>query len=129
MMKLAGTWRKWIPIIAMIAWIYAASRTPQNVASPSVKYTLVGAAIGSTVVLIGLSIAAEQIFPFAAGLIFLRTLLSSISLFHTGSFSVPPDHWKIAVALAGAATLSLSPCIRSHLQQTSHQLQTPGVSE
>ena len=116
MMKLAGTWRKWVPIIAMIAWIYAASSMLQNVASPSVKYTLIGAVIGITVVLIGLSIAAEQVFPFAAGLIFLGTLLSSIPVLHAGSFSFPPDHWKIAVALSGAATLLLSLWIRRVVQ-------------
>jgi hypothetical protein len=111
-MKLAGTWRKWVLILAMIAWIYAANSMLQNVASPSVKYTLIGAVIGITVVLIGLSIAAEQVFPFAAGLILLGTLLSSIPLFHDGSFSFHPDHWKIAVALAGAASLLLSRWIR-----------------
>jgi hypothetical protein len=116
MMKLAGTGRKWIPIIAMIAWIYAASSMLQNVASPSVKYTLIGAVIGITVVLIGLSIAAEQVFPFAAGLIFVGTLLSSIPLFHAGSFSFPPDHWKIVVALFGAAALLLSAWIRRVVQ-------------
>ncbi len=112
MMKLAGTWRKWVLILAMIAWIYAANSMLQNVASPSVKYILIGAVIGITVVLIGLSIAAEQVFPFAAGLILLETLLSSIPLFHDGSFSFHPDHWKIAVALAGAASLLLSRWIR-----------------
>jgi len=99
--------------MAMIAWIYAASTMLPNVASPSVKYTVVG---GITLVLIGLSIAAEQVFPFAAGLIFLGTLLSSIPLFQPGSFSFPPDNWKIAVALAGAATLSVSPWIRRVVQ-------------
>ena len=117
MMKLAGTWRKWIPILVMIAWIYTASKSLQTEASAAIKYTLLGGVIGITEVLVGLSIAAGQVFSFAAGLIFIGTLLSSIPLFHAGSFKFPPDHWKIAVALAGTAALLLSPWLRRMVQR------------
>lgn len=116
MMKPAGTWRKWIPIIVMVSWIYVASGLLQNAASAAVKYALLGGVIGITEVLIGLSIAAGQVFPFAAGLTFLGTLVSSIPLFHAGSLSFPPDHWKIGVALAGSAALMSAPWIRRMLQ-------------
>jgi hypothetical protein len=119
MMKPAGTWRKWIPIIVMVSWIYVASGLLQNAASATVKYALLGGVIGITEVLIGLSIAAGQVFPFAAGLIFLGTLVSSIPLFHAGSLSFPPDHWKIGVALAGSAALMSAPWIRRMLQRLS----------
>lgn len=103
----------------MVAWIYAASNLLQNAAPDAVKYTLLGGVIGITGVLVGLSIAAGQFFPFAAGLIFLGTLLSSIPRFHTGSFTFPPDHWTIAVALAGSTALLLSPWIRRMAQRLS----------
>lgn len=119
MMKPAGTWRKWIPIIVMVSWIYVASGLLQNAVSAAVKYALLGGVIGITEVLIGLSIAAGQVFPFAAGLIFLGTLVSSIPLFHAGSLSFPPDHWKIGVALAGSAALMSAPWIRRMLQRLS----------
>jgi hypothetical protein len=119
MMGPAGTWRKWIPIIVMISWIYVGSSLLQNVASATVNNIFLGGIIGVTVVLIGLSIAAEQVFPFAAGLIFLGTLLSSIPLLHDGSFSFPPDHWKICVVLAGSAALFLSPWIRRMVEHLS----------
>lgn len=110
-MKPASGWRRWIPIFVMIAWIYAASSLLQNAAPNTVTYTLLGGVIGITGVLVGLSIATGQFFPFAVGLIFLGTLLSSIPLFHAGSFTFPPDHWKVAVALAGSGALLLSPWI------------------
>ena len=113
MMNPPVAWRKWIPIIAMVSWIYVASSLLRYAASATVNYILVGGIIGFTVVLIGLSIAGEQLFTFAAGLILLGTLLSSISPLHAGSFSFPPDHWKIAVVLAGGAALFLSPWIKS----------------
>lgn len=119
MMKPAGTWRKWIPIIVMVSWIYVASGLLQNAVSAAVKYALLGGVIGITEVLIGLSVAAGQVFPFAAGLIFLGTLVSSIPLFHAGSLSFPPDHWKIGVALAGSAALMSAPWIRRMLQRLS----------
>jgi hypothetical protein len=112
MMKPAGTWRKWIPIVVMVLWIYVASGLLLNAVSATVNHGFLGGIIGVTVVLIGLSIAAGQVFPFAAGLIFLGTLLSSIPLLHAGSFSFPPDHWKIGVVLAGSAALFLSPWIK-----------------
>jgi uncharacterized membrane protein YphA (DoxX/SURF4 family) len=121
MMKPAGKWRRWIPIVVMIAWIYAASSLLQNAASAATKYTILGGVIGITEVLVGLSIAAGQVFPFAAGLIFLGTLLSCLPLSHAGSFSFPPDHWKIAVALAGSVALFLSPWIRRMVQRLSTQ--------
>ena len=119
MVRVAHTWGKRCSTVAMIAWIYAVSSMLQNVESLPVRYTLIGAVIVFTVVLIGLSIAAEQLFPFAAGLVFLGTLLSSISLFHVGSLSFPPDYWKMVVALSGAVILSLSPNIRSVAQHLS----------
>ena len=119
MMKPPVAWRKWIPIIAMVSWIYVASSLLRYAASATVNYILVGGIIGFTIVLIGLSIAGKQVFPFAAGLIFLGTLLSSISPLHAGSFSFPPDHWKIAVVLAGGAALFLPPWIRSMVEHLS----------
>jgi uncharacterized membrane protein YphA (DoxX/SURF4 family) len=111
-MQAAGTWRKRIPIIVMILWIYVGSSLLRHAASAAIRYPILGAVTGITEVLVGLSIAAGQVFPFAAGLIFLGTLLSSIPLFHSGSFAFPPDHWRLAVALAGSAALMLSPWIR-----------------
>ena len=119
LMKPTGTWGKWILIIAMVSWIYVASSLLRYTASATVNYILLGGIIGFTVVLIGLSIAREQLFTFAAGLIFLGTLLSSISLLHAGSFSFPPDHWKIAVVLASGAALFLSPWIKSTVEHLS----------
>jgi hypothetical protein len=119
LMKPTGTWRKWILIIAMVSWIYVASSLLRYTASATVNYILVGGIIGFTVVLIGLSFAREQLFTFAAGLIFLGTLLSSISPLHAGSFRFPPDHWKIAVVLAGGAALSLSPWIKRTVEHLS----------
>ena len=119
MTKPAGTGRRWISIIVMISWIYVGSSLLQNAASATVNYILLSGIIGVTVVLIGLSIAVGQVFPFAAGLIFLGTLLSSIPLPHAGSFRFPPDHWKIAVVLAGSAALFLPPWIRSRVEHLS----------
>lgn len=119
MMKPTGTWRRWVPIFAMLSWIYVASSLLRYAASAAVNYILVGGIIGFTVVLIVLSIAGEQFFTFAAGLIFLGTLLSSISLLHAGSFRFPPDHWKIAVVLAGGAALFLSPWIKRTVEHLS----------
>jgi hypothetical protein len=119
MMRAAGTSRKWIPIIVMVGWIYVGSSLLENAASNAIKYTLLGAVIATTEVLIGLSIAAGQVFPFALGLVFLGTLLSSIPLFHAGSFTFPPDHWKVAGALAGSAALLLSPWIRRMVRRLS----------
>ena len=103
----------------MVSWIYVASGLLQNAAPAAVKYALLGGVIGITEALIGLSIAAGQVFPFATGLIFLGTLVSSIPLFHAGSLSFPPDHWKICVALAGSAALMSAPWIRRMLQRLS----------
>jgi uncharacterized membrane protein YphA (DoxX/SURF4 family) len=118
-MQAAGTWRKWIPIIVMIAWIYVGSSLLQNEAPNAIRYTILGAVIGITEVLIGLSIAAGQVFPFATGLVFLGMLLLSIPLFHAGFLTFPPDHWKLAVALAGSAALLLSSWIRRTLRYLS----------
>ncbi|HEU5352550.1 MAG TPA: hypothetical protein VFU55_13225 [Terracidiphilus sp.] len=119
MLKPAGTWRKWIPTIVMVSWVYVASSLLLYEASATVNCILLGGIIGFTVVLIGLSIAVGQVFPFATGLIFLGTLLSSISLLDAGSFSFPPDHWKIGVVLAGSAALVLSPWIRRIIKHPS----------
>lgn len=114
-MQAAGTWRRWIPIVVMIAWISLGSSLLKNAASPAARYPVLGAVIGITEVLVGLSIAAGEVFPFAAGLIFLSTLLSSLPFFHSGSFAFPPVHWKLTVALAGCAALLLSPWMRRML--------------
>lgn len=119
MMQAANTWRKWIPIVVMVSWIYVGSNLLQNATSAAVNYILLGGTIGVTEVLIGQSIATQQLFPFAAGLIFIGTLLSSIPLFHAGSVSLPPDHWKIAVALAGSTALLFSPRIKRMIRHLS----------
>lgn len=110
MMKPGATWRNWILILVMIAWIYLASSLLKSAASPAVKYTVLGV-IGITEILIGLSIAVEQVFPFAVGLLFLGTLPTNLQLFHVSSFTFPSDRSEIAVVPAAIVALLLSPWI------------------
>lgn len=105
MTRAARTWRRWTLIALMIAWIYLASSVLQGVASIALNFTLLGVFLAVTEVLTGISIAAGEVLPFALGLVFFGTLLSNIPFFHLQLVNVPPDHWKIAVALAGCAML------------------------
>lgn len=133
MTRTTRSWTGWILIALMIAWMYLASRVLQAASSDALKFTLLGALLAITGVLIGISIAAEEIFPFALGLVFFGTLLSNIPLFRLQSLQFPPDHWKMAIALAGCGMLICSRWIHKiaerlppfHNATTSHSIPLP----
>jgi uncharacterized membrane protein YphA (DoxX/SURF4 family) len=105
MIRTTHTWKRWLLVGVMISWIYLASSLLQSASSEVLKFTLLCGVLAITEVLIGISIAAGEVFPFALGLVFFGTLLSYIPFFHLHSFNFPPDHWKLAVALAACAVL------------------------
>lgn len=108
MIRTTHTWKGWLLVALIISWIYVASRLLQSASSEVLKFTLLGGVLAITAVLIGISIAAGEVFPFALGLVFFGTLLSYIPFFHLHSLNFPPDHWKMAVVLAGCAMLICS---------------------
>ena len=129
MIRTTHTWKGWLLVALMISWIYLASRLLQSASSEVLKFTLLGGVLAITEVLIGISIAAEEVFSFALGLVFIGTLLSYIPFFHLHSLNFPPDHWKMAVALAGCAMLICSRWINQiaeHLPLP-HGFRTPKV--
>lgn len=105
MIRTTHTWKEWLLVALMISWMYLASGLLQSASSEVLKFTLLGGVLAITEVLIGISIAMGKVFPFALGLVFFGTLLSYIPFVHLHSLNFPPDHWKMAVALAACAML------------------------
>jgi hypothetical protein len=105
MQRATRTWKRWILIALMILWIYIASSVLENTSSAALKYILLGGILAITEALAGISIAIGAIFPFALGLVFFGVLLSNIPFLHLGALNLPPDHWKLVVALAGCGML------------------------
>lgn len=133
MTQSARSWKRWILIVLMMAWMYLASSVLQVASSEALKFTLLGGFLAVTEVLIGISIAAGELLPFALGLVFFGTLLSNIPLFDLQSLKLPPDQWKMAVALAGCAMLISSRWIQKIAERlplfrnakTSHSIPLP----
>lgn len=98
-------WGRWILIALMILWIYMASSVLESTSSVALKFVLLGGVLAITEALIGTSIAMGEVFSFALGLVFIGVLLSNIPFLHLGALKIPPDHWKLAVALAGCGML------------------------
>ena len=105
MQRATRTWKRWVLITLMILWIYSASSVLESTSSVALKYILLGGVLAVTEALVGISIAMGEVFPFALGLVFFGVLLSNIPFLHLGALNFPPDHWKLAVALAGCGML------------------------
>lgn len=101
-------WGRWILIALMIFWIYMGSSVLQSTSSVAFKFILLGGVLAITEALIGISIAMGEVFPFALGLVFFGALLSNIPFLRLGALNIPPDHWKLVVALAGCGMLIFS---------------------
>lgn len=129
MIRTTHTWKGWLLVALMISWIYLASRLLQSASSEVLKFTLLGGVLAITELLIGISIAAGEVFPFALGLVFFGTLLSYIPFFHLDSVNFPPDHWEMAVALAACAMLICSRWINQAAEHLplSYGFKTPKV--
>ena len=108
MQRATRTWKRWVLITLMILWIYSASSVLESASSVALKYILLGGVLAITEALVGISIAMGEVFPFALGLVFFGVLLSNIPFLHLGALNFPPDHWKLAVALAGCGMLICS---------------------
>lgn len=108
MIRTTHTWKEWLLVALMISWIYLASGLLQSTSSEILKFILLGGVLAITEVLIGISIAMGEVFPFVLGLVFFGALLSNIPFLHLGALDFPPDHWKLLVALAGCAMLICS---------------------
>lgn len=105
MQRATRTWKRWVLITLMILWIYSASSVLESTSSVALKYILLGGVLAITEALVGISITMGEVFPFALGLVFFGVLLSNIPFLHLGALNFPPDHWKLAVALAGCGML------------------------
>lgn len=105
MQRATRTWKRWVLITLMILWIYSASNVLESTSSVALKFILLGGVLAITEALVGISIAMGEVFPFALGLVFFGVLLSNIPFLHLGALNFPPDHWKLAVALAGCGML------------------------
>lgn len=107
-MPTAHPLRKWLLIVLVISWIYLASSMLQEISSVALKFIFLGGAIAITEVLIAISIAVGEVFPFALGLVFFGTLLSNIPVFHLPSLSLPSAQSKAALALIACGVLLFS---------------------
>lgn len=108
MIRTTHTWKGWRLVALVISWIYLASWLLQNTSSEVLKFILLGGVLAITEVLIGISIAMGEVFPFVLGLVFFGALLSNIPFLHPDAMNFPPGHWKLLVALAGCTMLVCS---------------------
>lgn len=98
----------WFLNAAIISRVYLAIHLFQNAFAGPWKIHCAGGIVALAESLLGTSIASGKLVPFAAGLVFLDTLVSKISAYHLHFPRFVPDPWAMIVVFATPAILMCS---------------------